>query len=318
MRWRKPASRGTDGEFLSGTQSDLADFGDSGADGFASAWDASPLDPKIDSSDDLFEGFEDRASQRSRDLDRRSRSGLVVLALMVIAGLGIAVAVRSGFLGNSDDATTAQEEGPNELAAIGDDRSYAEGPANVVLEVSGMVDRAFIAASSAADPQPIDRDPAVSVEATFGTAFWGGRTHVVVTGRGLDLSVDCVVATLVTAELRVIDLAAHGACGDDFAPTGDRLACLGDEVILLEVWPYDPDSVVERPPVEGVRVRIQRRSESSDSIASIRGSAVLGGDLAAESTPLAGSPGTTANIRIGDLSGSCELLDRAEVPVQLL
>ncbi len=318
MRWRRPARDGDDGAFLAGTQSELADFGETGADGFASAWDAGHVDRESGAKDDLFAGFEDKASERARDLDRRSRSGLMFLVLLVLAGLGATAAVRSGVLGDSDNSTAPREGRPNELVAIGDDRSYGQGPAAVAVRVPGSIDRGFVAESTSSDPLPADVVPAMDIEAAFGTVYWGGRTHVGVVARGLDLSVDCVIASLVTADLQVIDLAAHGACSDQFAPTGDRRACLGDEAVLLEVWPYDPDSVVERAAVEAVRVRIERRLEPSGSVASLRGDMLLDGDLAAQATPLLGPPGTTATIRLGDLSASCELLDRAEVRVQLL
>lgn len=318
MRFRRSAKDGDGGAFLDGTSSDLADFGETGSDGFASAWiaQADALD-----HDAPLDGFGppdgDKRANRARDLDRRSRKGLVFLAVLVLAGAGAAIAVRQGVLSDPTGLSPEAPERGNVIASIDDPRVYASGPADVTVAPVTSVDSAFIKPPDA-DPSPATSLTQVADGSRFGPLFWGGRSHVAVAGPDLDLDSTCVVVSLVAEDLRVVDLAAHGACGDRYAATGDRAACIGPNIALLEVWPYDPDAVVTQPVVTSVRVRIEAIDPQSRSWESFRAAAPLDDALLENAELLSGRPGDAANVEVGAVEATCTLVDRAEVPVQLL
>ncbi len=77
----------------------------------------------------------------------------------------------------------------------------------------------------------------------------------------------------------MVDLAAYGECGNRYAATADRSACIGDNVAILEVWPYDPDAVVPRPQVTTTRVRIEAVEPDTMASESFRGNATLDDEL---------------------------------------
>lgn len=315
MRWRRRARDGDGGAFLEGTESSISDFGRSAGDGFAEAWNSSSALDDAEGSQALLQPLEDRRSRRSRDLDRRSRRGVFVFGSIVVLGLAAGIAVRQGAFGSDDDETTAAQLADGELASIGDTRLYTESEGVADSVNATPVDRAFLASPSA-DPMPVggpQADPPV-----FSRFMWAGRAHVAVLMPAFDRDSECVVVSLVADDLRVVDLASYGACASEYEVTGDRAACLDDTIIVLEVWPFDPDAVVERPSVAGVRVRVESTDRTTGSVSSVRGSELLAGELLDDVTTMSGRPGDRIELRVGGRSSSCTLLDRAEVPVQLL
>lgn len=318
MRFRRSAKDGDGGAFLDGTSSDLADFGETGSNGFASAWRAQADTREHDAP---LDGFgppdDDKRANRARDLDRRSRKGLVFLGVLVLAGAGAAIAVQQRVLSDPTGLTPETPERSNVIASIDDPRAYAEGPADVSVTPVTPVDSAFIKPADA-DPAPATSLTQVAGGSSFGPLFWGGRSHVAVAGPDLDLDTTCVVVSLVAEDLRVVDLAAYGACGDRYAATGDRAACIGPNIALLEVWPYDPDAVVPQPEVTSVRVRIEAIDPQNLSGESFRAVAPLDDAVLENAVFLAGRPGDAATVEVGSVDASCTLADRAEVPVQLL
>lgn len=318
MRWRKSAQDGDSGAFLEGTSSDLADFGHTGSDGFASAWDAQPATPADDERLDAFGPPEDdKRTRRARDLDRRSRRGLIALGVIVLLGGGAALAVQQGVVSDPTGLTPETIDDINVIASIDDPREYSSGSADVVLTDVTPLDSGFVGAPGV-DPSPAAELTTVASGSAFGTLFWGGRSHVAIMGPDLDLDNSCVVVSLVAEDLRVVDLAAHGDCGDRYAATGDRDACVGDNLAILEVWPYDPDAVVPRPTVTTMRVRIEAVDADTMATESFRGSAPLDDQRLENAERLDGRPGDQATVQTATTTRTCTLLDRAEVPVQLL
>ena len=318
MRWSRSSKRGIESAFLDGTQSELSDFGETGTEGFASSWAVDPMEADPDGDDDLFEHFEDRATQRSRDLERSSRRGLVFLALVLVLGTAAAVAVRVGALGDESLPANEASSSVGALLAIGGVREYDDGPTDLVLTDAATLDQSFRAEAIDDDPYPIEDAPSVAPGIEFGSVFWGGRAHVAVIGEAVGGPDLCVVASLVADDLRPVDVASHGSCLAAYAATGDRIACRGNNVVLLEVWPYDPDAVVEKPPVEEIRVRVEADGQVAGSKESRRGVTVMQGEFVEDADVLGGAPGDMVTLRAGTRSGTCELLQRAEVQVQLL
>lgn len=318
MRWWKKARKSDGGVFLEGTDSDLADFGHTGGDAFSAAWAANPPDPDSESGDDLFDAYEDRASRRSRDLDRRSRKGFVLVGLLVIALAGVGIANQQGLFDEEPAVAANPLDRPNVIGSIGSLRDYETGPAEVEFASSIAVDRAFIAPSESEDPAPVGALSTPRGEVEFGFVFWAGRAHVAVLGADVDPNTDCIVVSLVASDFRVVDLASHGRCGSSYDATGDRVACAGPGLTILEVWPFDPDAVVEQPAVSAVRVRVETVVPGTGAIESLRGMESVDSDFVDNAVPMLGGPGDEAAFTSGGFVGTCTLLDRAEVPVQLL
>jgi hypothetical protein len=317
MRRRRSSKRGVESAFLDGTHSELSDFGETGTEGFASAWGAGTLEADTE-GDDVFAHFEDRSALRARDLERSSHRGLVFLALVLVAGTAAAVAVRAGVLGDESVPSDAAPSSVGEILAIGDVREYDASPTDLVLTDTALLDRSFLAESIDDDPYPIEDSRFVAPGIQFSSVFWGGRAHVAIIGEAVGGAEVCVVASLVTADLRPIDVASHGSCVEAYAATGDRVACRGNNVVLLEVWPYDPDAVIEKPPVEAIRVRVEAEGQAAGVKESRRGVVMVQGELVEDAEVLGGTPGDTVTLRAGAQTGTCELLQRAEVQVQLL
>ncbi len=318
MRWRKSADDGDRSAFLEGTSSDLADFGETGSEGFASSWDAQTARQTFD---ERLEAFgppdDDKRSRRARDLDRRSRRWMWALGGIVVLGGGAALAVQQGVVGDPTGLTPETIEDINVIASIDDPREYSDGPADLVLTDVAAIDSGFVGAPGT-DPSPSADLTKVDGGAVFETLFWGGRSHVAILGPELDLRETCVIVTLVAEDLRVVDLAAHGDCGDRYAATGNREACIGENVAILEVWPYDPDAVVPRPQVTTTRVRIEAVDQDTMTSESFRGNAPLDDRVLENAARLGGRPGDETTLQIGSITGTCTLVDRAEVRVQLL
>lgn len=317
MRWRRSADHGSGGAFLDGTDSELADFGETGSEGFAAAWDASRA--ASDSADEtMFAPSDDRRSRNARDLDRRSRRWVLIPALIAIIVAGVAIGTQTDVFDSSpDDGPENVVEPVPELQAIAAPRDYDDGPAQVVLTDPAQADRPFRVLENE-DPRVADQLPDWAGDVAFGPVFWGGRAHVVITGPAVALEDVCVVATLAADDLRAVDIAASGECTDVYAGTGDRIACARNDVLLLEIWPYDPDGVVEKPAATSLRVRVQRDDPSSGSVDSVRGEMHIDGDLLARADRLPGAPGDIATFDVGDGRFVCELLDRSGEQVQLL
>lgn len=309
--------------FLEGTESELADFGNTGGDAFAAAWAAHPADPNDGADTDPFAGFEDKASRRSRDLDRRSSRWVVLLALFGVSLAGFGVAVQQGVFEDENQQVGSPLDQPNVIDSIGGIREYDDGPGEVALATVTGLDRAFIAPSADENPAPVSSlssasDASSSETVEFGAVFWAGRAHIAIVGSDIDLDTECVVVSLVANDFRAVDLAAHGRCGSAYQATGDRLACAGSNLLLLEVWPFDPDSVVDQPDVTVVRVRVEAVDEETGAVESMRGMWVLDADLVDEAVTMLGRPGEVAQVTGISASGTCTLLDRDRVTVQLL
>jgi len=318
MRWTRSAGDGEEAAFLEGTSSDLADFGHSGSDGFASIWD---LQDSSDVGTRSLHNFgppdDDKRTQRARSLDRRSRRGWVVLGVLVIVGAAAAIAVQQGLLSNTTKHAPNVIDDSNVIVSTAARRVYSTGPAEVTISPSAALDSAFITHGEA-DPSPAQDLEHIDSGSVFGSLFWGGRSHIAVLGPALDATTSCVVVSLVADDLRVVDLAAHGRCGDQYAATGDRVACVGENIVVLEVWPYDPDAVVQRPEAATARVRIEADDFNTNTTESFRGTTAFNGQLLSEAPRMNGGPLDIATVRIGSVVGTCTLIDRAEIPVQLL
>lgn len=318
MRWRRSSRRGVESGFLDGTHSELSDFGETGTEGFASSWGAGRPEADTDRDDDFFEHFEDRSAKRARDLERSSHRGLVFLAIVLVAGTAAVAAVRAGLLGDESVPSNAAPSSVGEILAIGDVREYDASPTDLVLTDTALLDQSFLAEAIDDGPYPIEDSRSVAPGIRFSSVFWGGRAHVAIVGEAVGGAEVCVVASLVAADLRPIDVASHGSCLEAYAATGDRVACRGNNIVLLEVWPYDPDAVIEKPPVEAIRVRVEADGQAAGSKESRRGMVVVQGELVEHAEVLGGAPGDTVTLRAGAETGTCELLQRAEVQVQLL
>lgn len=316
MRRRRKRSDGESGDvFLDGTQSTLADFGRTAGEGFAEAWHASEGVDDDSSLAESFQPLDDKRSRRARDLDRRSRRWVVALVVVVVLGVAAGVAARRGvFAPASDDEPTASL-GDGELASIGDRRTYEVGTGSAETR-GALAGDSFIAQGTADDPVPTD--DTAQPTAAYARFLWAGRAHVAVLQPGIESSGRCVVASLVADDFRVVDLASAGTCPPEFGATGDRVACRGADIVVLEVWPFDPDAVVEQPDVASLRVRVESTNEETGAVLSVRGSDPVDDGFLDDIATMTGRPGDLIEIRVGDRTASCTLLDRAEIPVQLL
>ena len=315
--WREWSRRADENRFdadLSTIDSEIDTFGDSAAVGFSTAWDSgddSDAKPLPEDADDEVR------SQRLRNMDRRFspvRIGAVVLAIVVL--IGAAIGVQR--LREPEDPTAALEEDEVVLISPGQVRDYAAGSGDAAFARRWTLDDAFLAASVDGTPNPA-ADDAVSLPSNARVAplVWGGRAHVAIVGEGVGAASMCVVASLFSAEREVIDVAADGACGDRFAPTGDRVACRGEDVVVLEVWPLDPGVTAVQPDATRVRVRLERERPTGE-VESLRVTVDLDQRFQVGLQELTGAPGTTAALTLDDVTGRCQLLDRSDVIVQLL
>ncbi len=262
-----------------------------------------------------------------------------------------AVAVEDGPLLAPEDVRIYEAEPTSvalELASVSsqlfvDTNGAGPRPVETPSNASGQVGTESSDPESADAPETdVDEEatvtePAVSVEIDFGLpdsvgvgpVFWAGRMHLAVFAEGVGPALEaeeyCLVVSLVTSQLAGIDVAANGACAASFSTTGDRLACAGNDLVLLEVWSDDPSVPGEPPAVASVRYRVEaptRQLVDVPLIGSVRGSVELpaGSDLLSVATELGGAPGDVVTISSGDqaLAGTCTLLDRSDVTVKLL
>lgn len=309
-QWSRQADESRFDEDLGSVESDVEGFGDSGATAFSAAWSEAP-----EAEGELPEPVSDRRSQRLRNIDRRFSPVRIFGAALIVAGVVAAVwfALNRGETvpiadGQLDDVL---------LIAPGRPRVYAEGSSFLALDDSWDLDDAFIDADGN-NPIPTTFDEVSVPEGVrAGAILWGGRTHIAVVGPGVGAEDMCVVGSLFAEDFEVIDVAADGDCADRYAPTGDRMACRGEDVVLLEVWPEDPGVAAEQPLATRVRVRVER-SVGGGGFESIRVSDSLSRPFGVGVDELAGGPETDAEFVVDDQSGQCLLRDRSGVAVQLL
>ena len=318
---RSSKHREFSGEFLEGTESSVTNIEPTAASGFREAWERNPdpgADESLDSAIDV--GQDD---SKSRDLNRR-RSGLILAALVLIAGVGAAVFFFSQERVEPEDpsATSQRNAEQNILGSPLDEREFSPLETPITVEVFERLNDQFVDADGDGELIAGGGESPFRGRYLAGTVFWAGRAHVVlVTNQPLLRSGECVISSLVTAELEAIDVASAGDCADAFTATGDRIACVGENILLLEVWPTNPDAVEEPRLVAGVRTRVEARDGTS--VTSLRGAIDVSGfsptaPFLASATPLSGAPGDTVTFNIGILSSECTLLDRSGVDIRLL
>lgn len=306
--------------------SDLADFGETATRGFSDAWDDADSSQTPENAEAIAGFASDPEDDKGRDLDKKSKKGVLLLALVVLIGGGLGVAVQNGvFATQLDEAADGAEGGP--ILTLDAVRVYEAEPTVAKLELSAASTDLFRVVAGGA-PQPEDRatlklPPSVGA----GPVLWAGRMHVAVFGDGLGTGIEagqlCAVASLVTDQLAAVDAAGNGeACSPALAATGDRLSCLGNDLVLLEVWSDDPGVPGEPPPVASIRFRVEV-ADTANAVLSRRGSL----SLPASPTPLldaaavlGGAPGDVISVSSVDglLAGSCTLVDRSDVVVKLL
>ena len=300
-------------DYLDDVASDIEGFGETGQRGFSDAW--AETSDGLDRAAAAF--ATDETDTKGRDLDARLGVWKVVLLLVVVLGAGAGWAYSQGMF-DTEPAAVADAEAIPLLIAPDAVREYDSQPTAVALATKARGDSMFTRAADQANPEPIVESVAPLVEAlSAGPVLWGGRTHIALTGPGLSDPELCLVATLVSADLRTIDLAASGNCPEAFAATGDRLACSGSQAVLLEVWPFDPRAATKPPAATAIRFRAQRTDGTT--VISQRGTVALSelvdaDALLASATVLGGSPGDLVTID----GQPCTLVDRSDLVIQLL
>ena len=307
--------------------SGISDFGDSGGRGFAEGWDeaAANEDPALIAASAQFGAEDEVISQRN--LDKRSKRGVVLLLLLVLIGGGLAYAIQQGLIfGETSDEADTQDA--LELLAPEAPRDFEDGPLSVRLGSSATASSFFLS-SLGAEPEPLEEPVAgLPDEVSAGPVFWAGRLHIAMfaTGIGSNLTDEhCAVAALVQADLVPVDVAGAGTCPAFLSDsTGDRLACRGDDLVMIEVWTDDPSTSSVPPPVELVRVRIEQAREDG-RIDSVRAQFDVppfanGDPLIAVASSIGGAPGDVISLTTstGSTQATCELLDRSDVAVRLL
>ena len=327
---RKASStRELSGEFLEGTESTVTEIEPTAATGFKEAWNASADSARELSFDSAIDVGQDDSSVRSLN---RNRIGTYLGVAVFLIGIG-AIA----FFGTRAFATSAGELGArastdperNVLVSPLADREYTDASGTVTVETFASLEDWVTISGADVEVTGGTDDPDRNVlpeNVHTGPVFWAGRAHLaVVADDELLPDGSCLVISLVTTELEVVDIAGTGDCADDFAATGDRVACRDVNVIVLEVWPLNPDAVSEPKTISDVRARIelpQGQGQRTETL-SLRGSLLL--SPAAGTTPLVaaastlnGGPGDGVTIEMGDLTAQCTLLDRSTVDVRLL
>lgn len=319
-------SHSDDLDLANAPDSDVSDFGDTATRGFSDAWDDADTVQSADSEAAVAGFSNDESDTKGRDLDTTSKKGAALLVLVVLIGGALGLAAQLGAFATAADDAEAQDEEEGPVLALDAVRVYEGEPTSIELVVSGSSTDLFRTVDGAA-PLPDDRaalhlPPSVGA----GPVLWAGRMHIALFGDDIGTRSEagelCVVATLVTEQLAAIDVAGHGDCELVISTTGDRLACSGDDVVMLEVWSDDPGVPGEPPPVAALRYRVEGLG-ADESVMSRRGSF----DMAAGTSPLVdsaavlgGAPGDSVTISSvdGALSGSCILVDRTDVAVKLL
>ncbi len=299
--------------YLDAVASDIEGFGETGQRGFSDAWAET-----TDGLDNAAAAFAtDETDIKGRDLDARSGAWKVAVGLLVILGAGAGWAYSQGLFDTEPTAVADALVTPS-LIAPDALREYDSEPTSVVLATTSNGDAMFVRGVDESNPQPIIESVAPLVESfSAGPVLWGGRTHIALTGPGLSDPELCLVATLVSVDLRTVDFAATGNCPDTFESTGDRLACRGPNAVLLEVWPFDPRAATKPPAATAIRFRAERTDGTT--VISQRGTVALpgapeGDALLVSAAVLGGSPGDLVTID----GHECTLVDRSDLLIQLL
>lgn len=306
---------------LGAVETDVEGFGDTGAQGFSSAWastDSDDLDGVAAAAAEDEEVRGDKRAARLRNLDRRVSFGQIFSLVLVVGLVAAGFWAFDRFSGSAQDEANAEFADEAFLVAPGQARNYAEGNPAVSIPSGWALADTFVAPGVGADPAPAaTEDVRLPTGVVAAPLVWGERAHVAIIGPGVGAGDICAVVSLFSADLDVVDVAADGDCDGRFDATGDRLACRSANVVLLEVWPENPGVVGEQPDATRVRIRLER-SAAGNSVESLRTTVDLNARFQTGLRELAGLPESQAQIAIGELSESCALLDRADVAVQLL
>ncbi len=319
------ATRDLSGVFLEGTESSVTGIEPQADVGFRDAWEETADGARDQSFDSAIDVGQDDSEVRNLD---RNRIGAYLGVAVLLAGIG-AVAFFGTRALTAPDAgfgvRASTDPDRNVVASPLAEREYSEPTGPVVVDPFAALDEVFVSDGTSGEMLLASADalPEQSQGTMLtGLVFWAGRLHTVVASTNtLAVENDCVVTSLVTGELEVVDVAGFGQCPDDFAATGDRVACRGDNVAVLEVWPLNPDAVTEPRIVGAVRSRIEISLDGN--VISRRGSvnvSGIGGEtpLVSAAATLGGAPGDVVTIQVGDLSVECTLVDRGDVDVRLL
>ncbi len=315
-RWSRAVEKNKFDGDLSEVNSELETFGDSGGRGFSEAWAAGHHDDAV-----LPEAApEDKRSAQLRNLDRRRGPLFFVFVFAVLAALG-----AGGYFGyqafvvDPPPDETAEEAEPLDLIVPpGLPRTYSAAPTGLELTAVARPREFFTAEAFGTDPQPVVDAPGVipeSAESAF--VLWGGRLHVAIAGPGVGSEEICAVATLLSEEVEVLDLASGGACADRYEATGDRVACRSDSLVLLEVWPRNPSVDTPQPDPATLRVRLEQQM-ASGQLHSVRSTSPVDLSIELDSAELGGAPGTEVEIAVGSVRGTCITVDRSDIAVRLL
>ncbi len=324
MRWRWKRRVEEPEEFLTTeAASEPQTFVETGREFFAAAWHA---------PDDLT-GIEEFAAQTdqeradeadfARQLSRRSRTPLILLGLVVVAGGTAAWGVQAGWFDEAEDAADQGVVFEAVIAAPQDPRVYDGDPFNAPAALVSAVDRG-VASRDRLSSQLI-ADDALPSDLPAGVEFtpmlWGNRLQVLVMGPEDLTDNSCLIVSLVAEDLRALDVAATGpACAPIHRVTGDRISCEAAGVVLLEVWPPIARTDLLEPPeaVERIRVRVERTDIEPWERISVRGELDLRSIELAELPKLGGDPGATFTPELGTKQGECQLLDRSGVEIRVL
>ena len=282
-------------------------------------------DPGIRSGADdsaVHQFSSDDEDTQGRNLDARSKRGAIALCFIVLIGAGVGVAVQQDWLASTSAEDGAELAGETPILSPGDVRIYEAEPTTVDLTLSSSSTELFLATENEVPTPSEVAAPLLPPVVGAGPVLWAGRMHVAVFGDGIGRTEGaCVVVSLVAEQLVPIDIAANGSCESPLDTTGDRLSCLGDNLVLIEVWTDDPSAPGSPPPTVGIRYRVQ--APGAEGMLSRRGNfEVPIGDttLVRNAAAMGGAPDDVVTITSADGSqrGTCTLLDRARVEVKLL
>lgn len=315
------ALRGTDND----EASTLTDFGDSAGTFFEVAWGDptsvggnSPGDSESgDARYDQFaaipgnevetERSEARLASFTKFADRRVRASIVLIAILVVGLAGLAAWTLMQQLtevGSDEQEQPAFEVG---LVSVSETRHYAEaGPHR--LAGGATLDERLLDDGNG----NLTRLEPPETTVSFLPVIWGGRMNILIVGQDVGAPGTCAVAALVDDALRTVDVAAVGdSCDRRFAATGDRTSCRSNNAVLVEVWL----AMESRSNPAGSPFEVRARIDGADGV-SQRGTLQL--DTGQRLAELGGQPMDTTFFALDGSNGTCTLLDREGVVVQLL
>ena len=313
------------GEFLEGTESSVGEIESTGSTAFGQAWAESDdgLDESLDSAINIEP--ENFGNVKSRSLEQKRTDMLIVLGLIVVAVGLLAFFGTRAIMSAVDDELASPEFNTDNNVIVSPLEAREYSSLQSPLTVSNVIelDEFFRDENGDGDLTPVASGLEEGEgQVLAGPVFWAGRAHIAfVSDRTLIPPEGCVVTALASADLEAIDVASAGECDGEFDEIGDRIACMGSNVILLEVWPFNPESVLEPEMVAAIRARLEWPTQG----ALLSQRATIEFDDGGEATSLLdaasvlqGAPGDVITISMEELSGDCELLDRSEVEVRLL